>query len=84
MPRLIMERIILIRLPTAESKGPGIQHHPNDSGDDYDIGGLDSRARIINSRGGRIILLGNGAELHTDPEEDDADCWVPLEPAAQT
>lgn len=51
----------------ADSRGPGVRHHFEDSGDDYELYS-DSR-RGIGSRSGRIILLGDGTEVLTDSDD---------------
>ena len=52
----------------AEFRGPGVRRNLEDSGDDYDLD-LDQRGRGNGGRSGRIILLGDGAEVHTDSDE---------------
>lgn len=41
----------------------------HESPDDYDMD-LDQRARMLSSRGGRVILLGDGSDYIDDPTED--------------
>ncbi|KAK4971881.1 Protein phosphatase 2C 2 [Elasticomyces elasticus] len=52
--------------------GPGIHHRFDDSPDDFDMD-MDQRTRVLGGRSGRIILLGNGAEVLTDSTDHDAD-----------
>ena len=52
----------------AEFRGPGVRRNLEDSGDDYDLDS-DQRGRGNGGRSGRIILLGDGAEVHTDSDE---------------
>lgn len=60
--------MILRPNPIAESRGPGVRHHFEDSGDDYELYS-DPRARGIGGRSGRIILLGDGTEVLTDSDD---------------
>ncbi|KAH8697028.1 phosphatase 2C-domain-containing protein [Talaromyces proteolyticus] len=53
----------------AEFRGPGVRHQFDDSPDDYDLDS-DSR-RAFGLRAGRIILLGDGTEVHADQDEED-------------
>lgn len=53
---------------TAEFRGPGVRHHFEDSGDDYDLA-MDHRNRGIAGRSGRIILLGDGTEMLTNSDD---------------
>ncbi len=59
---------------TAEFRGPGTHHRFDDSPtDDYDMD-MDQRTRLIGGRQGRIILLGDGTEIHVGgPPDDDGD-----------
>ncbi|WPH01917.1 protein phosphatase 2C protein 1 [Acrodontium crateriforme] len=55
----------------AEFRGPGIHHRFDDSPDDYEMD-MDQRTRMLGTgRGGRIILLGDGTEIHTGGMHDD-------------
>lgn len=58
----------------AEFKGPGVHHRFDDSPDDYDMD-HDQRTRMLTSRGGRVILLGDGGEFHTDSIDQDSDMF---------
>jgi len=61
-----------LTLSSAEFRGPGRHHRFDDSADDdYDMD-MDQRTRML-GRGdrGRIILLGDGTEIHTDMAHDD-------------
>ncbi|KAF2153032.1 protein phosphatase 2C protein 1 [Myriangium duriaei CBS 260.36] len=58
----------------AEFKGPGVHHRFDDSPDDYDMD-LDQRTRMLTSRGGRVILLGDGGEFHADSGEHDSEMF---------
>ncbi|KAL8825875.1 MAG: hypothetical protein Q9191_004144 [Dirinaria sp. TL-2023a] len=60
----------------AESRGPGVRHRFEDSGDDYDMD-LDPHSRGIGGRSGRIILLGDGREILT--ESDDTEMFDHVE-----
>ena len=53
---------------TAESRGPGVRHRFEDSGDDYDMD-LDPHSRGMGGRSGRIILLGDGREIITESDD---------------
>jgi protein phosphatase 2C family protein 2/3 len=57
---------------TAEFRGPGVHHNFDDSDSGYDMD-MDQRSRniVAGSKKGRIILLGDGSEILTGP--DDAD-----------
>ncbi|KFY13486.1 hypothetical protein V492_03246 [Pseudogymnoascus sp. VKM F-4246] len=57
---------------TAEFRGPGVHHNFDDSDSGYDMD-MDQRSRnvIAGGKKGRIILLGDGSEILTGP--DDAD-----------
>lgn len=59
---------------TAEFRGPGIHHHfSDDSPDDYEMD-MDQRTRMLGGNragGGRIILLGDGTEIHTSGLHDE-------------
>ncbi|KAL6715013.1 Protein phosphatase 2C 2 [Lecanora helva] len=52
----------------AEFRGPGVRRNLEDSGDDYDLD-LSQRGRGVGGRSGRIILLGDSAEVQTDSDE---------------
>jgi protein phosphatase PTC2/3 len=58
----------------AEFRGPGVRpgtrHQFDDSPDDYDLD-TDSNRRAFSVRSGRIILLGDGTEVHADQDEDE-------------
>lgn len=54
----------------AEFRGPGV-HHRFDASDEDEYMDMDQRTRLIGGRGGRIILLGDGTEIHTGTGEDD-------------
>ncbi|KAF2745732.1 PP2C-domain-containing protein [Sporormia fimetaria CBS 119925] len=54
----------------AEFRGPGVHHRNDDSADDIDME-LDHRFRPGNGMGGRIILLGDGTEIHTDAPDSE-------------
>ncbi|KAF4551682.1 Protein phosphatase 2C-like protein 5 [Elsinoe fawcettii] len=57
----------------AEFRGPGVHHHFDNDSDEYDVD-LDQRTRMLTSRAGRIILLGDGgAEFHADADSADQD-----------
>ena len=61
---------------SAEFKGPGVRHRGyDDSGDDFDID-MDQRTRGLGGgmggRSGRIILLGDGSEMLTEDDEQEA------------
>jgi len=59
----------------AEFRGPGVHHRFDDSpSDDYDMD-LDQRTRMLGSRGGRVILLGDGTEVVTDYSDQDAEMF---------
>jgi len=58
----------MLTMTIAEFRGPGVHHRQDDSGDDYDMN-MDSRA------GGRVILLGNGGELHEEADDQDTDMF---------
>lgn len=56
----------------AEFRGPGMRHAQqfDDSPDDYDLE-MDNRSRAFSVRAGRIILLGDGTEVHADQDEEE-------------
>lgn len=57
----------------AEFRGPGVHHNFDDSDSGYDMDmaqGGGSRNIISGGRKGRIILLGDGSEILTGPEDD--------------
>lgn len=55
----------------AEFRGPGRHHSFDDSPDDYDMD-MDQRTRMLGrGNAGRIILLGDGTEIHTGNAHDD-------------
>src|SRR6266568_4626929 len=54
----------------AEFRGPGVHHRINDSPDDIDMD-LDHRFRPNSGLGGRIILLGDGTERHSESADSD-------------
>ncbi|MCJ1299267.1 Protein phosphatase 2C 2 [Hypocenomyce scalaris] len=56
----------------AEFRGPGARHNFEDSGDDYDLD-LDHRTRDMDTRSGKIILLGDGKMLTDDDETETFD-----------
>jgi protein phosphatase 2C family protein 2/3 len=67
------DQVFSNKLCTAEFRGPGVRHQfDNDSPDEYELD-LDKRSRGFGSRGGRIILLGDGTEVLTD--SDDAEMF---------
>ena len=67
-PRLLGDSGLAKEISPAEFRGPGIRHHFEDSGDDYDMD-VDQRTRGVGGRSGRIILLGDGTEVLTDSDE---------------
>lgn len=54
----------------AEFRGPGVHHRIDDSPDDIDMD-LDHRFRPNSGLGGRIILLGDGTERHSESVDSD-------------
>lgn len=65
----LTEPAYVLRLSfAAESRGPGVKNHFDESGDDYDMD-LDSRTRSMSGRQGRIILLGDGSEVLTESDD---------------
>lgn len=58
----------------AEFRGPGVRpgarHQFDDSPDDYDLES-DNTRRAFGVRSGRIILLGDGTEVHTDQDDEE-------------
>lgn len=58
-------------LHLAEFRGPGRHHSFDDSPDDYEMD-MDQRTRMLGRGGsGRVILLGDGTEIHTGQNHDD-------------
>ena len=59
---------------TAEFRGPGVRpgarHQVDDSPDDYDLE-TDNSRRAFGVRSGRIILLGDGTEVHADQDDEE-------------
>ncbi|OKL59222.1 Protein phosphatase 2C-like protein 2 [Talaromyces atroroseus] len=59
----------------AEFRGPGVRpgtrHQFDESPDDYDLDTDSNSRRAFGVRSGRIILLGDGTEVHTGQDEDD-------------
>lgn len=59
---------------TAEFRGPGVRpgarHQFDDSPDDYDPE-TDNNRRAFGVRSGRIILLGDGTEVHADQDDEE-------------
>lgn len=58
----------MLTVPIAEFKGPGVHHHFDDS-DEYGMD-HDQHSQMLSSRGGRVILLGNGGQFHTEGDSD--------------
>lgn len=56
----------------AEFRGPGNHHRFDDSPYDDDMD-MDQRTRMLGSRPGRVILLGDGTEVLTDHANGDED-----------
>ncbi|EEA27698.1 hypothetical protein EYB25_001326 [Talaromyces marneffei] len=58
----------------AEFRGPGVRpgarHQFDDSPDDYDLES-DNNRRAFGVRSGRIILLGDGTEVHADQDDEE-------------
>jgi protein phosphatase 2C family protein 2/3 len=58
----------------AEFRGPGVRpgarHQFDDSPDDYDLE-TDNNRRAFGVRSGRIILLGDGTEVHADQDDEE-------------
>ncbi|EED23950.1 protein phosphatase 2C, putative [Talaromyces stipitatus ATCC 10500] len=58
----------------AEFRGPGVRpgarHQFDDSPDDYDLES-DNGRRAFGVQSGRIILLGDGTEVHTDQDDEE-------------
>lgn len=59
---------------TAEFRGPGVRpgarHQFDDSPDDYDLD-TDNTRRGFGVKSGRIILLGDGTEVHADQDDEE-------------
>lgn len=59
---------------TAEFRGPGVRpgarHQFDDSPDDYDLES-DNTRRAFGVKSGRIILLGDGTEVHADQGDEE-------------
>lgn len=59
---------------TAEFRGPGVRpgarHQFDDSPDDYDLD-TDNSRRGFGVKSGRIILLGDGTEVHTGQDDEE-------------
>ncbi|KAK5127545.1 Protein phosphatase 2C 2 [Meristemomyces frigidus] len=54
----------------AEFRGPG-RHHRFDDSPDYDDMDMDQRTRMLGrGSGSRVIVLGDGTEIHTGPDDD--------------
>ena len=68
---------MLREISTAESRGPGVRHRFEDSGDDYEME-LDPHSRGMGGRSGRIILLGDGREKILT-ESDDTEMFDHIE-----
>jgi protein phosphatase 2C family protein 2/3 len=47
-----------------------VRHQFDDSPDDYDLE-MDNRSRAFGVRAGRIILLGDGTEVHAEQDEEE-------------
>jgi protein phosphatase 2C family protein 2/3 len=56
---------------SAEFRGPGVRHQFDDGADDYDLDTGNPANRGFGLRQGRIILLGDGTEVHADQDDDD-------------
>ncbi|CAI4215094.1 unnamed protein product [Parascedosporium putredinis] len=56
----------------AEFRGPGVHHNFDDSDSGYDNTELEQRSRSLGLAGyqGRVIFLGDGTEVHTNPSDD--------------
>lgn len=63
---------ILFSLFPAEFRGPGVHHNFDDSDSGYDNTELEQRSRSLGLAGyqGRVIFLGDGTEVHTNPSDD--------------
>ncbi|CRG85233.1 protein phosphatase [Talaromyces islandicus] len=55
----------------SEFRGPGVRHQFDDGADDYDLDTGNPANRGFGLRQGRIILLGDGTEVHADQDDDD-------------
>ncbi|KAK5138251.1 hypothetical protein LTR08_003312 [Meristemomyces frigidus] len=63
--------MIAERVANAEFRGPGRRRRFDDS-PDYDDMDMDQRTRTLGrGSGGRVIILGDGTEVHTDSANDD-------------
>ncbi|KAK4575255.1 Protein phosphatase 2C 2 [Recurvomyces mirabilis] len=71
---MVAERVSNGDGPCAPPEGPGRHHNFDDSpSDEYDMD-MDQRTRMLGrGNGGRIILLGDGTEIHTGGHDDDGD-----------
>ncbi|KAI4095479.1 MAG: hypothetical protein Q9206_006530 [Seirophora lacunosa] len=72
VPPMLKMAVMLTPTLAAEMRAPGQRRNgPDESGDDYDLD-LDKQGGGFAGRSGRIILLGNGTEVVTDSDEQEA------------